>query len=105
MEEQPRKGFPFAKIVTWLAIAFGVALGLCGLNLVLAAGMGAMRTPAGSMAMPIVTVLGLGGLVVMLITGPLLLITVVAWVITSAIGGRGARGPHKRFDDNQDKLS
>jgi hypothetical protein len=79
---------PFAKIVVVLAAAFGIGLGLCGLTFFTAAG-GASHL--GPNALNILPVLGVGGLIVMILSSIGLLITVIAWVVAAVIGNSRAK--------------
>lgn len=100
-----RRGFPFAKIVTVLAIALGVEIGLCGLNFLLLGfgiGRGAPNQEF-NLGGPALSVLGVIEFVAMLITGPLLVIAVIAWVIAEIIGRPGGSRPQKLFDTGEDK--
>ena len=101
-----RSGFPFAKIVTILASIFGVALGMCGLNFVLLTGMSNAGNGPGKLIQavgPVLGVLGFIELAAMVITGPLLLIAVIGWVISEAFGSRGGSEPQKLFDETRSK--
>ena len=95
-----RSGFPFAKTVTVLASIFGIALGLCGMNLVLlrfGIGRGGPESYFGG---PVLSTLGLIELAAMAISGPLLVVTVIVWVISGALGtGRGS-DPQRLFDNS-----
>jgi hypothetical protein len=98
MANSSRSAFPFAKIVTLLASAFGIALGLCGLNLLLlqlGVDRGGHENYFGG---PILGTLGLIEFGVMLISGPLIIITVIAWVISGLVKNRG--GPQRLFDNS-----
>ena len=66
---------PFAKIVTVLAIAFGIGLGLCGLSSVL---------PSHDLGMNWLSWLSLPIMVVSLLG---LILTLIAWVIRIVIDG------------------
>lgn len=96
-----RRGFPFAKVVTGLAIAFGVALGLCGMSVIMA-GLGATAgSPLRALAGPAMGILGLIGLVAMVVTGPALVIMVIAWVIAELVGSPGGSDPQKPLSDSE----
>jgi hypothetical protein len=72
----------FAKIVTVLAIVFGISVGMCGLTAVFSA-----RSPGGeSMAV----VFGIIELVAMGLSALGLVVTVIVWVIALIFKGRGA---------------
>jgi len=97
------KGFPFAKMVAILAIVFGVALGMCGLNYALLMGFGLARGGVPGVAQyagPVLGILGFIELAVMILTGPALVITVIVWVISEVIGSPGGSEPQKLFDDS-----
>lgn len=99
-----RKGFPFAKTVTVLAVTFGVALGMCGLNYVLLMGFGMARGGAPRAAQyvaPVIGVLGFIELAVMILSGPALVITVIAWVISEAVGSPGVSEPQRLLGNSQ----
>lgn len=95
-----RSGFPFAKVVTGLAITFGVALGLCGVSLIVSGLSASASSAARALAGPALGVLGLIGLVAMVVTGPALVIMVIAWVIAGLIGPRHNSDPQKPFNDS-----
>jgi hypothetical protein len=99
MTEPSRRGFPFAKTVTVLAITFGVGLGMCGLS-VIVGGLGAHHNNAMNTFGPVLVVLSVVGLIGMVVSGPLLVITVIVWVIAGAIGSRSGKEPQKPFDDS-----
>lgn len=89
----------FAKIVTVLAIAFGIGLGLCGLDYLLAAkGIGKSTEEFG-----VGPIDGLS-LAVMLLSALGLVLTVVVWVLSAIVGSfrTGGSNPQRLFDD-QDK--
>jgi membrane associated rhomboid family serine protease len=85
----------FAKIVTVLAITFGISFGLCGATLVFSSQM----RGSGS----ILIFIGILELIVMGISALGLLLTVIVWVIASAVGnfGKNASEPQKLFDDSK----
>jgi hypothetical protein len=82
----------FPKVVTVLAVTFGVALGACGLT-ALAANKG-----AGQYLLP----LGIIELAVMVLSAGGLVLTVIVWVVVAAIGNRGGGESDtiKLFDDS-----
>lgn len=101
-----RSGFPFAKTVTVLASIFGIALGMCGLNYLLLFGLGAARGGSAKLAQfvgPVAGVLGFIELAAMLITAPLLVITVIAWIISGAFASRGGSAPQRLLDDSHNE--
>jgi hypothetical protein len=94
---------PFAKIVVVLAIVFGVAVGLCGLNLALTTS-GAFNS-GGQFATTILIGSGMLEVGVMLLSGVGLLLTVVVWVFASAVGGASKDDlePQKLFVEKDDQ--
>jgi hypothetical protein len=88
---------PFAKIVTVLAIIFGIALGLCGLNGVL---MAIIKSNE-EFGAPLLVTTGIVEIGGMLLSGVCLVLTVIAWVILSAVGSfsRSGAEPQKLFDE------
>ncbi len=93
-------GFPFAKIVVVLALAFITGIGLCGLDYFLGSkGIGRSGGqefsvgPLDAVSL-IVMILSLAGLVLMLI----------AWAISAAVGSfsRENNAPQKLFDEKDD---
>ncbi len=80
MSKPQARGFPFAKIVVILAAAFGIGVGLCGLDFFLAAkGIGKSTEefgvgPLDSVSL-LVMLLSLGGLI----------LTLIAWAIAAAV--------------------
>jgi hypothetical protein len=94
---------PFARIVTVLAVAFGVALGLCGLNLAMATG-GVFRS-AGQVGSSILVGAGLLEVAVLVLSGVGLLLTVVVWVVASAVSGASGNGsePQRLFEGEKDE--
>jgi hypothetical protein len=90
---------PFAKIVTILAVTFGVALGLCGMTVLVSSN----THLGGSAMMP----LGVLELVVMVLSAAGLVLTTIAWVIASALGGfrRRERKPVKLPNGEDDAIA
>ena len=86
----------FAKIVTILAVAFGIGLGLCGLSAILPSSGEEFHTNWLSLPSLLIMVLSFLGLIV----------TLLIWIISSAIGGFSAKGsdPQTLFG-NSDKDS
>jgi hypothetical protein len=72
------KRIPFAKIVTVLAVANGVSLGLCGLMPVFSRVM-----PADESLVELVAMIELGVIILSVIG---LVITTVLWVVLAAVG-------------------
>jgi hypothetical protein len=106
MSKPEGKGSPFAKVITVLAVAFGVGLGLCGLNAVLIS-TGVARNSSGSFARPIFSIVGVSSLAVMILSAMGLVITTIVWVLTEIIGNLGFRRgddePQRLFDDKDSK--
>jgi hypothetical protein len=89
----------FAKVVTVLAVLFGIGLGLCGLDYLLAAkGIGKSTVEFGVGPLDGVS------LVVMILSAFGLVIAVIAWIITAAVGsvGKKVSQPQKLFDEGDD---
>ena len=91
----------FAKVVTVLAILFGISLGLCGVTFAIA---NSVRGGGGDFLLP----MGILEIVVMACSAIGLVITVIVWVIASIFGGagsgRGSEGPQKLFDEADDAM-
>lgn len=88
----------FAKIVVVFAVAFGIGLGLCGLDFLLAAhGIGKSTQEFGVGPLDAVS------LWVMFVSGLGLVVTVIVWASWMVIGnlrhGRGGNDPTRLFDD------
>jgi hypothetical protein len=96
---------PFAKIITVLAVAFGVGLGLCCLNGTLAAA-GVARKSIGAFADPILSIIGILSLAVMILSAIGLIITTILWVIAAVVGSFSPKEsePQRLFEekDNED---
>ncbi len=92
----------FAKIVTVLAVAFGVGLGLCGLSFVLASSGFRSNEEFGVDSLGVAPV----SLVVMILSAFGLAIAVIAWVLAAIFGssssGGGGSEPRRLFDDKDD---
>lgn len=88
---RPLENVNFPKVVTVLAVTFGVALGACGLTFV------AANTKAANFLVP----LGIIELAVMVISAAGLVVMVIVWIVAAAIGGGTRGGPDtiKLFDD------
>jgi hypothetical protein len=96
------KGFPFAKIVVVLAVAFCVGLGLCGLDYLLAAnGIGKSGEEFGVGPLDGVS------LIVMILSGFGLVVAVIIWIIAAILGrlglGRVSDEPQSLFEDKDDQ--
>jgi hypothetical protein len=92
-------GFPFAKIVVVLALAFIAGIGLCGLDYFLASqGIGKSTQEFGVGPLDAVS------LVVMVLSLAALVLMLIAWAISAAVGGfsRGAMDTQKPFDEKDD---
>ncbi len=100
MEKPLVDRIPFPKIVTVLAVAFGVGLGLCGLSAALTIG-GAQRN---SFLVSILMSAGVLELIVIAVSGVGLVATTIAWVVLSVVGSfsRGDSEPQRLFDDEED---
>lgn len=85
----------FPKVVTVLAITFGVALGACGLT-------GIAATRGGNDALVSLAFIELA---LILLSAVGLVLTVVVWIIASALGKTEHRGsaPQRLFDDKDNK--
>jgi O-antigen ligase len=85
----------FARIVTVLAVTFGISAGLCGLTAVLssqARGSGSALIFIGALELIVMALSALG-----------LVLTVIAWVVASIAGGGGSGkhdGPQKLFENS-----
>lgn len=90
---------PFVKIVIVLAVTFGIAVGLCGLS-------GTLRPPMGPDPSEEFGggLLGVGSMIVMLLSAAGLLLTGAAWFLAAIIGGLSPRGSdvQRLFDDKAD---
>jgi len=91
----------FAKIVTVLAVGFGIGLGLCGLDYLLAAnGIGKSHEEFGVGPLDAVS------LVVMVLSAIGLVLTTILWVVFAAVGSfsRKDSEPPRLLDkkDNED---
>jgi len=82
----------FPKLVTILAVIFGIAAGACGLTAI------ASNTKAGQYLLP----LGMIELAVMVLSAVALVALLVVWIIVLAIGHRGGSGSTtvRLFDDS-----
>jgi hypothetical protein len=91
---------PFAKIVTILAIVFGVALGLCGATLGLANSRSDFIFAKDQFLIPA----GIIEIIVMALSAVGLLVTVIAWVVLGITSGfsRSGAEPQKLFDDENE---
>jgi hypothetical protein len=87
----------FAKIVTVLAVTFGISLGMCGLTWALSSKM----SDGGGFLIPF----GILELIAMGLSALGLVVTVILWVVASIAAGHGGgknEGPQKLFDDAED---
>ncbi len=85
----------FAKIVTLLAVALGIGMGLCGLSAVLPSSDSEFHT----------TWLGLPSLLIMVFSALGLIVTVVVRIIGSAFDDFSAKGsgPQKLFGNSDEQ--
>jgi hypothetical protein len=83
----------FAKIVTVLAVVFGISFGLCGLAFLVSSGS--------SSAAGFLMSMGMVELAVMGVSAAGLVLTVIVWVALAVITSfrETARRPQKLFDD------
>lgn len=99
MSESLIERIPFAKIVTVLAVGFGIGLGLCGLDYLLAAnGIGKSTEEFGVGPLDAVS------LVVMALSAVGLVVTVVAWVVAAIVDSAVGKvsQPQKLFGEGDD---
>jgi hypothetical protein len=75
------KGFPFAKIVVVLAIAFGVGVGLCGISFVVAAHGFQSHEEFGVDSIGIANI----SLVVMVVSAVALVPALLAWLVAAIV--------------------
>ena len=90
----------FAKIVTVLAIVFGVALGSCGITAVVALAGGGRNQGFAAAFM----FLGYAELGVMILSAVGLVVVVAIWIIASILGGFDHRGsdPQRLFEHEEE---
>lgn len=104
MSDPTVKRFPFAKIVVVLAVAFGVGLGLCGLD---AALLEKLRSPGNEFGPN--TIVGAVGAFAVLLSASGLVVTTIVWAVVSAVGGFSRKGsePQRLFEgkDDENKLN
>jgi hypothetical protein len=94
------KGFPFAKIVVVLAIAFGVGVGLCGLSFVAASAGFKSHEEFGVDSIGIANV----SLVVMVLSAGVLVLALVAWAVAGTVGALRETGePQTLLGDKDDE--
>ena len=94
-----REGFPFAKIVVVLAIAFGVGLGLCGLSFVAASAGFKSHEEFGVDSIGIASV----SLIVMILSAAALVLAAMAWGLAAIFGrGKGSSEPQTLLGDKDD---
>ena len=99
MSEPQVHRISFAKVVTVQAVLFGIGLGLCGLDYLLAAkGIGKSTEEFGVGPLDGVS------LVVMILSAFGLVITVIVWIIAAVVGSFGEKvsQPQKLFDEADD---
>lgn len=82
----------FPKVVTVLAITFGVAIGACGLT-----ALGSAKGGGNYLV-----TLGLIELAVILLSALGLIVTVIVWIVASLLGQTGYKGsePQRLFNDS-----
>ena len=99
MRERLLERIPFAKIAVVLAIAFGIGLGLCGVD---AAFLDRLRSPGEEFG-PNTFVGGIGAFAVVLSALSLVLTTIV-WVVAAIVGSFGEKvsQPQKLFEEEND---
>ena len=93
------KGFPFARVVVVLAVAFGVGAGLCGLSFVVAAHGFKSNEEFG------VDSLGIAGfsLIVMVLSAAALVVTAVAWGLAAIFGIAQEKDEPQKVLGNEEK--
>jgi hypothetical protein len=99
VNESPIQRISFAKVVTVFAVLFGLGVGLCGLDYLLAAkGIGKSTEEFGVGPLDGVS------LVVMILSAFGLVITVIAWIIAAVVGVsvKKVSQPEKLFDEADD---
>lgn len=92
-------GFPFAKIVVVLALAFVTGIGLCGLDYFLASqGIGKSTQEFGVGPLDAVS------LIVMVLSAAGLVLMLIAWAISAAVGSfsRDSSDPQKLLNEKDD---
>ena len=85
MSGQQNKGFPFAKVCVFLAVGFGIGLGLCGIDATLLERFRDTGEEFGPN-----TVVGGIGAFAMLICFACLILTLVLWAIVGIVHGINA---------------
>jgi hypothetical protein len=99
MSERKASRISFAKVVTVFAVLFGIGVGLCGLDYLLAAkGIGKSTVEFGVGPLDGVSI------VVMILSAFGLVITVIVWIVAAAVGnvGKKVSQPQKLFDEADD---
>ena len=89
-----REHINFPKIVTVLAVTFAIALGACGLTVLVSShGGGAYALPLGMLELAVMGLAAFG-----------LIVTVIVWVVASALGNLGHKGsePQRLFEKEND---
>jgi hypothetical protein len=104
MSKSPEDRFPFAKIITFFAVSFGVGLGLCGLSGILAS----HGIDSGDSREEFSTgIVGKLSFIVIVFSGLGLVVTTVACVVSgilNSIGfGHGKDEPQKLFEDTDEE--
>jgi len=87
----------FARIVTVLAIVFGIALGSCGITAAIALGGARLNQGFASALM----FLGYAEAAVMVLSAVALVVVVAMWIVASFLGNfnRGSSDPQRLVDD------
>jgi len=85
---------PFAKMITLLAIIFGVSLGTCGMTALVSS-----RMPNGAALFVFLAILEL---IAALLSAAGLVLTVIMWIVLSAVNSlsRKRSEPQQLFDDS-----
>ena len=104
MRDRPVDRIPFAKIVIVLAIAFGIGLGLCGVD---AAFLEKFRSPGEEFGPN--TIVGGIGAIALVLSALGLVLTCVVWAVVGVVSAFSHRdvGTQRLFEDkdDEDKLS
>lgn len=85
----------FPKVVTILAVVFGISLGACGITAF------AGSHDRGNYLLP----LGMAELAVIALSAVALVVAVIVWIVVEVIGDRSAGGPGtiRLFDESEEK--
>jgi len=97
------KGFPFVKVVVILACAFGVGLGLCGLDAALLVASSGHTSVNQSMG-PLMGVVGVASMVLLALSGLGMVVTFIAWVVVQLSGsGKERSDPQRPYGGRDDE--